>query len=446
MHTRRNTLASLLLLMLVLIPAWAPLTRPGLPQWQSGALPALHLGALAHDVAFDAGVVLDSFFSYTVARLFRLLGLNDVAALKASLALGMMLAGLAVFFWARQVWGNKAGVLAALLALYAPVFLSGVYILGGVALPWLMLGLALLGLAATLRGLARWLALVAGLALTAFNAVFLFQTPLSLTSIPFYRLFEFPWMWDTTSISLETDPAWTPGLPLLALALFSLWLSWSHADSKQSFGPNVKAVWLWAGVGVLLLAAALFVPGDLALVLILAASLALALVAAGVLALAPTLKTPAIWAALLILPVLAAGPALSPDFQAIDLPEQPAGVFGPQHILLIRAEMENPPAPGQTLVLQADWQATEPIDFDYNIFIHVVDDAGNLVAQLDTQPLGGERPMTTWQPGEIIHDTYRIDIPADAPSSLHVQLGLYNWQTLERLPLAAGGDTLAIGK
>jgi len=428
----------LLLLFILLIPAWAPLTRPGLPRWLPGALPVFRLYAREQGGAFDVGWVLDSGFAYAAARAFRLLGLDGVTALKMSLALGMMLLGFVVGLWARRLWGPRAGVLAALLALYTPVLLSGLYILGGIALPWFLLGLALVGLGISSRGWMGWGVVLAGAGLAAFNATYLFKTPLAFTHIPLYRLIEAPWFWETNSVGLESDPAWSLGLPLLALAVMALWLGWQRESDQLSV---ISYQWV---VGVALLVGALVAPGDLALALILAASLPLAVAASGLLSLAPTLKTPAAWAALLILPLLAAGPALSPEFQTYPIPERPAGVFGDPQILLIDAGMAAPPAPGQTLTLDAVWQATQPIDFDYNLFIHVTDDAGHIITQWDGQPLN-DRPMTTWQTGEVLSAHYELAIPAEAPSSLHVRLGLYNWQTGARLPLASGGDTLPIG-
>jgi len=393
----RERAGYLILLFIAMIPAWAPLTRPGLPAWWPGALPALHLGALAHEVLPDMGTVLDSRFAYTVARLFRLIGMDDAAALKASLALGVMLVGLVVFLWARRLWGEKAGVLAALLVLYAPVFLSGLYVVGGVALPWLMLGLGLLGLSTAIRGGWRWAALIAGLALTVFNGVFLFQTSLAPTSVSLYQLFEFPWMWDTATLGLDSAPAWTPGLPLLALAIISVWLGWSRDSEASRESSSRKWMSIWAGVGALLLAASLLVPGDLALALILAGSLSLAVAAAGLLALAPVLQTPAIWAALLLLPVLAAGPALSPEFETYAIPEQPAAIFGDQQILLIDVGLDGSLAPGQSVTINALWQALQPIDFDYNIFIHIVDEAEEGTAFLCMQVAFGYRDDRQWR-------------------------------------------------
>ena len=440
MQTRRRTIGYVLLLMLAMIPAWAPLTRPGLPQWLPGSLPVFKLYALERGEAFDVGWVLDSGFAYGVARLFRFIGLDGVTALKISLILGVSLLGIVLFFWARHLWGDRAGVLAALLVLYAPVFLSSLYILGGIAGVWLMLGVSLLGWGLSLKKWQRWVVALAGAGLVLLNATFLFKTPLALTSISFFQLFEYPWALGATSIALQTPPAWTPGLPMLALALIAVWLSWSREKIE---GRSVSLILM--GTGLVALLAALIVPGDLALTLILAGSLVLAVGAAGLLVFAPVLQRPGIWAALLILPVLAAGPALSPDFQSYPIPQSPAGVFGEQQILLIDIDMPTPATPGRPLTLNAHWQATHPIDFDYNIFIHVTDDAGDLIAQFDGQPQHGDRPMTTWLVGEVLPDSYQIDIPADAPDSLHVTMGVYNWQTLERLPLASGGDALTIG-
>ncbi len=338
------------------------------------------------------------------------------------------------------MWGPRAGALAVILALYAPVFLSALYILGGIALPWLLLGLSLIGWGWTLRGWSRWVVMAAGAGLAALNASFLFHPSLLPTSPSFYQLIEPSWFWGTNTVGLETGPAWALGLPLLALALMALWLAFASPPRGATLPLR-----MFAPIAFLLLLAAPFTPAQASLALILTASLMLAAVAASLLALAPTLKTPAVWAAWLMLPLLAAGPALSPEFQTYPIPERPAAVFGATQILLVDVSATAPPAPGQSLTVNAFWQATQPIDFDYNLFIHVTDDAGNIVAQFDGQP-GGDRPMTAWMPGEVLSARYEVAIPAEAPASLHVRLGLYNWQTGARLPLASGGDALILGQ
>jgi hypothetical protein len=103
---------------------------------------------------------------------------------------------------------------------------------------------------------------------------------------------------------------------------------------------------------------------------------------------------------------------------------------------------------GDSLPITLAWQALQPIDFDYNVFIHALDAAGNRVAQWDGQPLraGEPAPMTTWGVGEIVSSVYRLELdPAAAPVQ-RVLVGLYNWQTGERL-LVNGSDgvTLEVG-
>jgi hypothetical protein len=100
------------------------------------------------------------------------------------------------------------------------------------------------------------------------------------------------------------------------------------------------------------------------------------------------------------------------------------------------------------LTVTVAWQALQPIDFDYNVFVHAVDAAGNRVAQWDGQPerAGEAYPMTAWPVGEIVSNSYRLELdPAAAPVS-RVYVGLYNWQTGERL-LVNGDDkvTLEVG-
>ena len=77
------------------------------------------------------------------------------------------------------------------------------------------------------------------------------------------------------------------------------------------------------------------------------------------------------------------------------------------------------------------WQALAPIDRDYTAFVHLLDADGQLLTQLDRPPAG--YPTSDWQPGEIVVDTYIIQLPDQLPAGVKVQTGFYYLPTLERL-------------
>jgi hypothetical protein len=80
------------------------------------------------------------------------------------------------------------------------------------------------------------------------------------------------------------------------------------------------------------------------------------------------------------------------------------------------------------------WRAGEPTQAD--IFVHLVDAQGALVAQVDGPAMGGLLPTSTWQPGDCIHDVRTFDLPGDG-RSLTVLAGLYDAQG--RLPAYVDG-------
>jgi hypothetical protein len=99
--------------------------------------------------------------------------------------------------------------------------------------------------------------------------------------------------------------------------------------------------------------------------------------------------------------------------------------------------------PGETLHLTLYWQAEILMDRNWSIFVHVVDEAGVIVAQRDRYPAAGALATTLLQPGQSFADEYAIVIPdsAFAPVAATLKVGLYDLADGARLPLATGGDT-----
>lgn len=100
------------------------------------------------------------------------------------------------------------------------------------------------------------------------------------------------------------------------------------------------------------------------------------------------------------------------------------------------------------ITVQADWTTTQPVNRPYTIFVHLYDEAGNLIAQRDTMPLQGAWPTTCWRPGQTFRDSYTLTIPgtADRTRPQTLKLGLYWLPTGERLSLLGQDkDTIQIG-
>jgi len=95
------------------------------------------------------------------------------------------------------------------------------------------------------------------------------------------------------------------------------------------------------------------------------------------------------------------------------------------------------------LHLSLFWQAVKPIDKRYKVFVHLLDPAGKLVSQNDSEPGGGRYPTDRWAVADarrvadsVILDNYALALPADrAKGDLRLEIGMYNPATGERLPI-----------
>jgi hypothetical protein len=70
---------------------------------------------------------------------------------------------------------------------------------------------------------------------------------------------------------------------------------------------------------------------------------------------------------------------------------------------------------GDTLSLRTFWQVEQPFTADDFIFVHVLNAAGQTVAQRDAPPWQGRFPTSSWRPGTLIVDLNDLPLPADLP-------------------------------
>jgi hypothetical protein len=124
--------------------------------------------------------------------------------------------------------------------------------------------------------------------------------------------------------------------------------------------------------------------------------------------------------------------------------------FG-DHILLTGYDQNTVEVePGENLTFRFYWQPRGTPDDNYSLFIHLVPiRAYEIVAQADGAPAVPERPTLTWnEPSEtLISLLFNLAIPPDlSPGKYRIMVGLYNYITLERLPLKDGSDAWMLGE
>jgi hypothetical protein len=108
--------------------------------------------------------------------------------------------------------------------------------------------------------------------------------------------------------------------------------------------------------------------------------------------------------------------------------DQPAENGG---ILLAGYNLKEQPG---ALNLTLYWRADATPKKTYTVFVHLLDETGSLMAQIDRPPVAGQKPMTGWLPGEIISDALSLPLPDGVlPEQLQVEVGLYDPDTLQRL-------------
>ncbi|MFP3896676.1 MAG: glycosyltransferase family 39 protein [Anaerolineales bacterium] len=96
--------------------------------------------------------------------------------------------------------------------------------------------------------------------------------------------------------------------------------------------------------------------------------------------------------------------------------------------------------PGQAVSISLYWQALDTPAANYKVFVHLVDQEEEIVAQHDSIPANWSRPTTGWQAGEVITDEHELSIPDDAsPGTYRLYAGMYDAATFTRLPIVEGG-------
>ncbi|MEM8861633.1 MAG: hypothetical protein AAGD96_25190, partial [Chloroflexota bacterium] len=78
------------------------------------------------------------------------------------------------------------------------------------------------------------------------------------------------------------------------------------------------------------------------------------------------------------------------------------------------------------LVVDLNWRVLAPTPTDYTVFAHLIDKAGNLVSQGDSQPVGGRFPTSLWEADEFIQDRYTVSLDGVPSGDYSLAVGVYD--------------------
>jgi hypothetical protein len=91
------------------------------------------------DLGYNYGYPIFNFYgplAYYVGGFFNLIGFDSLIATKLMIGLGMLLAGIFMYLFAREFWGKYGGVVSAILYMYAPYHALNVYVRGAIGELW----------------------------------------------------------------------------------------------------------------------------------------------------------------------------------------------------------------------------------------------------------------------------------------------------------------------
>jgi hypothetical protein len=108
---------------------------------------------------------------------------------------------------------------------------------------------------------------------------------------------------------------------------------------------------------------------------------------------------------------------------------------------------------GEAINLTLYWQCRRRMDEDYTVFVHLLDEEGEIVVQKDNWPRENTYPTSIWDEGEVIEDEYTLTIGEDVPQGdYRIVVGMYLLATGERLSISGDdahtleGDRILLGK
>ena len=104
-------------------------------------------------------------------------------------------------------------------------------------------------------------------------------------------------------------------------------------------------------------------------------------------------------------------------------------------------------AAGAVALVGLRWRTETPLSQRYKVTVQVLDSRNNVIAQRDSEPVGGSLPTDQWLVGETVVDNHGVFIaPGTPPGAYRLIVALYDQNMGDRLRLAEGEDYLLLGE
>ncbi len=137
---------------------------------------------------------------------------------------------------------------------------------------------------------------------------------------------------------------------------------------------------------------------------------------------------------------------VAPERSLVVSPQHPLDYRLGEEITLTGYDLSGPIQSGASLTVTLYWRADELPRGDYVAFVHLLDDADQLLAQHDGPPRYGRYPTPAWRPGDLIPDEHVLEVPMLSPRQrVRLVVGMYRPDTLERLPTVGPDGPLPDG-
>jgi hypothetical protein len=108
--------------------------------------------------------------------------------------------------------------------------------------------------------------------------------------------------------------------------------------------------------------------------------------------------------------------------------------FGEQVELVGYEFSPTDPVSGQPATVTLYWGSDAATDSNAKVFVHILDAAGEIMAQHDGLPVLNTYPLYSWQSGKIVADSHPL-VWAEVDGDYSIAIGLYDPHTLERWPV-----------